>query len=443
MSADLSTHAIDSEDAQDEAHLVMFNPMVMVAGQSMYLLTTLAIYFFFLPVVPPETMRVWSFIAVLGLSFSVLFCLAFIFRRPGAEETVRFWRKIDKRLTHVFDLIAVAAIFLLFPHGTETHRMVALAYCVGYGPMQLVTDPENLWANRVSVVTILGAFSIQLFRMHSDAAVILTIMFALYGALLIFAAGQFRDAFDATVKQKQESQKAEGQVRLALAEVSASRDAKTRFIAAASHDLGQPLQAASLFLQNIKATPRHAPDGKTVSSLSDAIGSAQSMISGMLHYLRLEADAVRPSMTKVPLEKVMTNVVALRRPQSLLAKVDIRNVSSNRKIITDQALLQRAIDNLVGNALQHSASNRILTGVKSAGTGKLRIWVIDKGRGVPIGDQQSVFDDFAQGRNTVPGGFGLGLASVRRIATLLGGTAGIDPRWRNGCATYIELAVAA
>lgn len=426
-------------DAASEAHLIMFNPAVMVAGQGMYLLTTVAIYFFYRSVVPPADMRIWLMIATIGLSCSVLFCIVFIVRKPGPAETLRFWRKIDKRLTHVFDAIAVAAIFLLFPHGNEAHRLVALAYCVGYGPMQLLADPENLWANRISVAAILGAFSVQLFRMHHDAALILSLMFLLYGSMLIFAAGLFHKAFTATVEQKRMSQQAEAEVKRALAEVSDSRDAKTRFIASASHDLGQPLQAASLILHSIKADHKGTPVGMPILALEESVHTAQAMIRHMLHYLRLEADAVRPQMSDMQVGGLVAAVATQHEFQAVRNGFHIKAIASKRHCLTDAGLLRRALDNLVSNALQHSRGNRILIGAKSAGPGKLRIWVIDNGIGVPISEQRRVFEDFSQGSSASPGGFGLGLASVRRIAAIIGGSAAMDPRWRQGCATYIEL----
>lgn len=426
-------------DSASEAHLTMFNPAVMVAGQGMYLLTTVAIYLFYRSVVPPDDMRIWMTIAITGLSLSVCFCLAFVIRKPGPAEILRFWRKIDKRLTHVFDIIAAAAIFLLFSHGNEAHRLVALAYCVGYGPMQLITDPENLWANRISVSTILGAFSLQLFRMHHDAAVILSVMFLLYGSMLIFAAGLFHKAFTATVEQKRVSQKAETDVKQALAEVSNSRDAKTRFIASASHDLGQPLQAASLILHSIKSDHQGAPVAKPILALEESVHSAQAIIRHMLHYLRLEAGGLQPQMTEVHVGGLIATVAAQHELQAARLGFRIKAVASKRRCQTDVSLLRRALDNLVSNALQHSHGNRILIGARSAGPGKLRIWVIDNGVGVPASELRHVFEDFSQGSTASPGGFGLGLASVRRIAAIIGGSADMDPRWRHGCAAYVEL----
>jgi signal transduction histidine kinase len=426
-------------ETRDEAHLVLFSPMVMVAGQSMYLATTVAIYWFFKDVTPAGPLKLWSIIAVCGLSVSGFFCLAFILRRPGPSETLRFWRKIDKRLTHVFDTIAIAAIFLLFPHGDEKHRMVALAYCVGYGPMQLITDPENIWANRISVVAILSAFATQLWLSGNSAALILTIMFVLYGAMLIVAAGVFHKSVTETVAGKQASERAEKQMRAAHAEASQSRDAKTRFIASASHDLGQPLQAASLFVRQLTESGRTKNHVNAVTGLEQAIGQALVMVRHMLQFLRLEADQVKPNCSPVDVSSVLQAAAQLSGEEARLADVTIKICASSIHLNTDSSLLQRAVDNLLGNALKHGKGSKVLMGLKSSGHGKHRLWVIDNGIGVPKAEQEYVFQDYAQGSKASLGGFGLGLSSVRRIAILLGGTAGIDPRWRNGCATFIEL----
>ncbi|MDE2446059.1 MAG: HAMP domain-containing histidine kinase [Alphaproteobacteria bacterium] len=425
--------------AEDEAHLVMFSPLVMVLGQSMYLATTILIYLFFRTAVPADKLQLWLWIAGLGFGLSVAFCAAFIVRRPDAQETVHFWRKIDKRLTHVFDVIAVATIFLLFPYGEIQHRMVALAFCVGYGPMQLIADPENLWANRISVVAILGAFGIQLWRMDDPAALILSILFALYGGVLIAAAGIFRNAFADVVEAKQISEQAQRHVQLALKEVSASRDAKTRFIANASHDLGQPLQAASHFVRQIKSLDLNAIDRAAVVGLEKSVLISLNMISHMLQFLRLEADSVRPNLVPVVLSAIQKAIVELHEGNIKERGVEVRLVLSSASILTDQALLLRAVDNLFGNALKHAESRRVFLGVKSAGPGRLRIWVIDQGVGIAAEEIDALFGDYVQGKSIKPGGFGLGLSSARHIAQLLGGSVGFAPLWKKGCAAYIEL----
>jgi signal transduction histidine kinase len=110
-------------------------------------------------------------------------------------------------------------------------------------------------------------------------------------------------------------------------------------------------------------------------------------------------------------------------------------------VSADPALLARAIDNLVVNAIRHSGGQRLLLGARRAGDG-VAIWVIDDGRGVAAGERDRLFEDYAQGAQAGPGGFGIGLASVRRLLALMAGEAGIEPRWTGGAAFRLWLPAA-
>lgn len=107
-------------------------------------------------------------------------------------------------------------------------------------------------------------------------------------------------------------------------------------------------------------------------------------------------------------------------------------------------LADRAIGNLVDNAIHHSGAARILAGARRRGAA-VDIWVIDDGNGIAPAERAALFDDYTQGADTIAqhrGGFGLGLASVARLARLLGGSARHDVRWRNGAAFCITLPTA-
>jgi signal transduction histidine kinase len=107
--------------------------------------------------------------------------------------------------------------------------------------------------------------------------------------------------------------------------------------------------------------------------------------------------------------------------------------------LTDRVLLERSLGNLVNNAVQHSGATRIVMGLRISGSGCARVWVIDDGRGIEPVDADHLFEDYYRGNaSVVKSGFGLGLSSVRRIATLLHGAAGLDMRWRQGAAFYLE-----
>ena len=107
----------------------------------------------------------------------------------------------------------------------------------------------------------------------------------------------------------------------------------------------------------------------------------------------------------------------------------------------DTDLVERALSNLADNAIRHAKASRVLIGARVR-VGRVRLWVIDDGVGVAEADRRHLFDDYVQGSDhgdEVRGGFGLGLASVRRIAGLMGGDTGLDPGWRKGAAFFLEL----
>jgi signal transduction histidine kinase len=107
----------------------------------------------------------------------------------------------------------------------------------------------------------------------------------------------------------------------------------------------------------------------------------------------------------------------------------------------DPSLIDRALGNLIVNAVTHSHGRRILLAARRHGPAAVRLWVIDDGVGVGRVDAKHIFEDYYQGsgeHGRARGGFGLGLASVRRLATLMDGVAGLDPRWRRGAAFFLE-----
>ena len=117
---------------------------------------------------------------------------------------------------------------------------------------------------------------------------------------------------------------------------------------------------------------------------------------------------------------------------------------SRLRVSADPVLLERAIANYIGNALRYAAASRILLGARRSGA-VVRIWVIDDGVGTVPADRETLFDDYVQGSDhgdALPGGFGLGLSSVRRLAVLMSGNAGLDARWTRGSAFWLELPAA-
>ena len=428
--------------ADDTAHALIFNPWVTLLGQMAYAIVTALIYFLYRSLVAIETMQIWLMVALGVLAVVVCINLGYLIRRPDTQELLRIWRPIDKRVPMLFDLIAVMSIWLLFPDGGSDLQMISVAFCVGYVPLQMISDPENTFGNRFSIITVMGSYAAWLLLNGSGPQYILAILMVIYGGVLFLAADAFRTVVVAAVTRREESERSAAALRKAISDVAAERDAKTRFIASASHDLGQPLQAANLFACHLADADTSEERAVAANGVMRAVADAQRLVGDMLSHLRLEADAVSPRVSQFALGPALTTLAAQFGPAARLQKMDIRVVPTLRQVVTDAALFERAIGNLLANAIAHSGCNRILVGVRPMGPEMVAVWVIDDGNGISAEDRPHIFDDYFQSRSTrdqVRGGFGLGLSSVKRIAKLLGGDAELDARWQGGAAFFVTV----
>jgi PAS domain S-box-containing protein len=211
---------------------------------------------------------------------------------------------------------------------------------------------------------------------------------------------------------------------LAAAKVEADRAnrAKSKFLAAASHDLRQPVQSL-LLLQSIAERQFAAnPAGqKTVTMMKAAVQGLNGLLTGVLDLSRLDAGVVDAAMECVDLGALVCRLTTEYEPKAASAGLELRQVPRRSRVRTDPVLLERMLRNLIENALRYTAKGGVLIGVRRRGE-CVRIDVIDTGIGISADKHTEIFEEFHQLNN--PGrdlgqGLGLGLAIVGRFANLL------------------------
>ncbi|CAA7614421.1 ATP-binding protein [Magnetospirillum sp. SS-4] len=203
-------------------------------------------------------------------------------------------------------------------------------------------------------------------------------------------------------------------------EARQANDSKTRFLAAASHDLRQPLQAAGMFAE-VLATRLDSPaDLKVVDKLRQCIEATNSLLTSLLDVSTLEAGRVTPTVSTFAVLPLLRGLAEQIEPEASARGLSVRVAATSATIRTDPVLLERLLRNLVVNAVHHTRSGGILLGCRHrAGDLVLQIW--DTGIGIPADMHRAIFDDFVRGDAAAPGGgLGLGLGVVRRMAALLG-----------------------
>ena len=208
------------------------------------------------------------------------------------------------------------------------------------------------------------------------------------------------------------------------AEAEAANLGKTRFIAAASHDLLQPLHAARLFTAAmIDRDPGNDLGGKIDTSL----GAVESLLDALLDISKLDAGAFRPEKRPFALQPLLDSLATAFAPVAARRSVELVVVPTRAFVSTDPGFLRRILQNLLSNALRYGKPDgrpaRVLLGCRWVGE-ELRIEVKDNGPGIPVDKQAVIFDEFVrlQVEDDAPReerGLGLGLAIVDRIARML------------------------
>lgn len=202
----------------------------------------------------------------------------------------------------------------------------------------------------------------------------------------------------------------------ALAEATRS---KTRFLAAASHDLIQPLNAARLFTSALGEEVAGTRDlERLVRDLDGSIVSADRLIRALLDISKLDAGGIEPKIEEVALDKVLQEIEREFAVQAAAKGLRLRRVRTTAWVETDRALLTSVLRNFASNAIRYTEKGGLLLGVRRNGA-DVRVCVVDTGRGIAPEDRDAIFDEFNRGTSTDREGLGLGLAIVRRTTRLL------------------------
>lgn len=212
------------------------------------------------------------------------------------------------------------------------------------------------------------------------------------------------------------------QVDAARAAAEEANVAKSRFFAAASHDLRQPLHSLGLFATALRDVVGHATGRDLVLRIGDSIGALDRLFDELLDISRLDAGTVEVRPRNVELQTLFDRLNEDYGPEAATRDLRLSFRPTRLTVHTDPMLLERVLSNLVSNALRYTASGGVLVAARRRG-GCVRLEVWDTGVGIAPGQQAQVFDEFYQVSN--PGrdrrkGLGLGLAIVKRLTTLLG-----------------------
>ncbi|KQT54498.1 histidine kinase [Aureimonas sp. Leaf454] len=197
---------------------------------------------------------------------------------------------------------------------------------------------------------------------------------------------------------------------------------KTRFLAAAGHDILQPLNAARLYAAALQERHATLPGAGLAANINSSIESVEAILGAVLDISRLDAGGMTSRPEDVPLQPLLSMIETDLAPLALAKGVRLRFVPTTATVRSDRNLLRRLLQNLVSNAVKYTKEGKVVVGVRrDRDNGTVDISVVDSGIGIPGDQLETIFQEFIrldEGTRTADG-LGLGLSIVDRIARVL------------------------
>ncbi len=220
--------------------------------------------------------------------------------------------------------------------------------------------------------------------------------------------------------------------------------AKSRFLAAASHDLRQPMASVGLLVSLARDSASSAEMKRILDKADESVAALESLLTGLLDLSRLEQGAVNIQRQTIHLQELFSGIKAHEHPAAARKGIQLRFHPTRAACVSDPVLLERILRNLVSNAIRYTHSGGVLVGVRRRENGeRLVIEVWDTGIGIALQDQYMIFEEFVQlDKKKQSDGLGLGLAIVRRSADMLGHRISVHSVQGRGSCFRIEVPAA-
>lgn len=234
---------------------------------------------------------------------------------------------------------------------------------------------------------------------------------------------------------------AELRMRQAMQEAEEANLSKTKFLAAVSHDLLQPLNAARLFSGALSESIQQEKHKSLAQSVSNSLDDVESLLRTLVDISKLDAGVVKADVISFSMKRLGDTLAAEFKQLASEVELDFRYVCCNSVIRSDSQLLARILRNFLTNSIRYTTQGRILLGCRRKGD-NLIIQVWDTGPGIPKEKQNEIFEEFRRLKKDQPGqekGLGLGLAIVDKISRVLGHKISVDSVEGKGSVFSVEV----
>jgi two-component system, sensor histidine kinase len=378
--------------------------------------------------VPPWLMAVWALLIMLNQLWRGVLVRAWRRAQPGLAATPRWGRYWAIGSTIGGALWGAAAIGMYPASPPHQALLIVCLFGVVLGGLNLtaVYKPSFYGFVLCALVPLVAREALEGDLVHAYTA---AVMFVVLGFVLAFG-HHLNDVITRSVAIRYQNvdliAELKGQSRMAheaRETAEAANRAKSQLLAAASHDLRQPLHVLGLYTAALAARSRDTQWRPLVDNLQVAVDALEAQFAQLLDLSQLESGALTAQRNRVALAPLLARVTSEFSPQAAAKGLSLRCMSTRLAVHSDAALLERMVRNLIANAIRYTTQGGIVIGSRRRGR-QIAIVVVDTGIGIAQTHAQRIFEEFYQVRSgrhttTTPAGMGLGLAIVRRLAGLL------------------------
>jgi signal transduction histidine kinase/CheY-like chemotaxis protein len=339
-----------------------------------------------------------------------------------APAAMQLWSRLGIGGSVIAGLVwGVGAIVLYVPDGLS-YQLFLVMGLVGMGAGCVYASASVMPSFFAYFYPSLLFPAVVFLRAEDSLHFITGVLMVVYVALMTPFALRVYRLIDESIRLRFENLGLIGELREQKDAAENANVAKSRFLAAASHDLRQPLHALGLFVQVLQETPLATRERQVIGNIRRSVDAMEELFNALLDISRLDAGVVQPRITTIPVAAVFDRVrfeygqIARQKRLSLVV------MKTSLYVESDPSLLGRLIRNLLSNAVRYTDAGGVVLGCRRAGNDEVRIEVWDTGKGIPADRHDEIFREFYQLDNPERDrrkGLGLGLAIVERLAKLL------------------------
>lgn len=415
---------------------------------------------------------VWAAIIVVIICPASLMLQTVYRRRNQLPSDANSWLRLMTWRYFILCSAFGSGGFVLFAPESITHQLILFCFLVALTSTQTFECAQDRWIYMTSLPVLLVPFIVRAAAENNSTSRLLAVLAA---AALIYVlptarnlskmideslTNRFRNlelieqlqvqkelaerSRDDANSARTFAEEASANAESARLEAVAANQAKSRFLAAASHDLRQPLHALGLFAA---AARNHLATGQgqhILNKIESSIGSMEIMFDALLDISRLDAGVLKPNVKPFVLNDLLIRLASEYTPRAQAKGLRLRIRPCSHAVLSDPALLERVLRNYLANAIRYTQNGGILLACRARkNTVNIEVW--DTGDGIASSNFKEIYQEFYQIGNAErnkANGLGLGLAIVKRISELLSHPISLSSRVQRGSKFAIEVLTA-